>query len=79
MIRAYRRRLRQVFDTLSCVAIVGMIAVSLSIMDVGTKRDLARLSWFFGPVESVSGQNTQIQPPKLVALIEWVGVGCWLI
>lgn len=44
MIHVNLRRSRQVFGTLCCVAILGMIAVSLSIMDAGAGREVGRLS-----------------------------------
>jgi|AntAceMinimDraft_1070359.scaffolds.fasta_scaffold400303_1 hypothetical protein len=66
------RRSRQVFSTLCCAAILGMIAVSLSILDAGAGRDVAWLSGSCAPGEPVSGQCMEIKSSGLLAPIEWV-------
>jgi hypothetical protein len=76
MTNTNRQRSRQIFSTLCCVAIVGMTAVSLSIMDVGAGagRDLRGLSGSVNTVGPVGGQRVQIQSTGLLGLIERVGL-----
>ncbi|MFT4631513.1 MAG: hypothetical protein ACI8PP_003167 [Candidatus Pseudothioglobus sp.] len=54
MINVNLRRSGQVFGTLCCIAILGMIAVSLSMMDMGAGREVGRLLGSSTTVEPVS-------------------------